>query len=293
MEEDGREAVSPRHLPGSDATFFGGVRFQDKGVVVVNCRYGAATVASMVDEYGQWQWELFEHKLPYSVLLRIASVKALARGRIPDRLCWGLTSNKQFTVCSTYEVRSPIHFGPDERVWSVIHRFKGSSRVRLFLWLLCHGRILTNDERVRRHLTIDGSCWFCGDVWEDIDHVFCRCPISYSIWLPLVRADRTEVFFALDFKHWLFLNLTNDGIFSTVVHHSETVFQRGLRMQQEAVVASVRGAAGAGHVVDKAVGGNSAADWMAKLASSDDLICHQFLSPPVGISVLLQQGAAD
>ncbi|KAK8659748.1 hypothetical protein V6N13_029942 [Hibiscus sabdariffa] len=40
-------------------------------------------------------------------------------------------------------------------------------------------------------------------------------------------------------------------------------------------------------------GGNHAADWMAKLASSDDLICHRYLSPPVSISVLLQQDAAD
>ncbi|KAK8561016.1 hypothetical protein V6N13_026449 [Hibiscus sabdariffa] len=38
MEEDGREAVSPRQLPGSGATFFGGVSFKDKGVVVVNRR---------------------------------------------------------------------------------------------------------------------------------------------------------------------------------------------------------------------------------------------------------------
>ncbi|KAK9033790.1 hypothetical protein V6N11_049974 [Hibiscus sabdariffa] len=98
-------------------------------------------------------------------------------------------------------------------------------------------------------------------------------------------------------------------------------------MQQEAVTALVRGTDGAGRVVAEAVvrwqkpqlrvpsmvhsigkvlsrfwcvrfshiarGGNHAADWMAKLASSDDLICHRYLSPPVSISVLLQQDAAD
>ncbi|KAL4331797.1 hypothetical protein GQ457_07G021730 [Hibiscus cannabinus] len=39
--------------------------------------------------------------------------------------------------------------------------------------------------------------------------------------------------------------------------------------------------------------GNHAADWMAKLASSDDLFCHRYLSPPVSISLLLQQDVAD
>ncbi|KAK9029308.1 hypothetical protein V6N11_026427 [Hibiscus sabdariffa] len=362
MEEDGREVISPRQVPRSDATFLGGMNFKDKGggsgdlplewhddPVTLQCMaleffsslfasigvgtepyhlrglfpvldvgtlqalsrdvvddeikevrfwhdpwvsHGSVlvnhllpgsfivdetiTVASMVDDYGQWRWELFEHMLPYSVLLRIAAVRVLARGSVPDRLCWGLTPTKQFKVCSAYEVRSPLHFGLDERVWSVIHRFKGSPQVRLFLWLLCHGRILTNEERVRRHFTVDGSCWFCGDVWEDIDHVFRRCPLSHSVWMLLVRADRAECFFALDFKQWLFLNLTNDGnfarvslnwnmlfgslfwciwcrrndgIFGTAATQSGSVLQRGLRMQQEAVAASVRGADGAGRVV--------------------------------------------
>ncbi|KAK8991205.1 hypothetical protein V6N11_062225 [Hibiscus sabdariffa] len=298
MEEDGCEVISPRQVPRSDATFLGGVNFKDKGggsgdlplrvntilqlqddigewyddPVTLQCMAleffsslfasigvgtepyhlrglfpvldvgtlqalsrdvvddeikevifsmgplkapgvladhllpgsfiadGTITVASMVDDYGQWRWELFEHMLPYSVLLRIAAVRVLARGSVPDRLCWGLTPTKQFK--------------------------------------------------------------------------------------------------------------------------SGSVLQRGLRMQQEAVAASVRGADGAGRVVNGAAefrwvlsmvhsidevlnrpwcvrfshiarDGNHAADWMAKLASSDDLLCHRYLSPPVSISVLLQQDAAD
>ncbi|KAL4295172.1 hypothetical protein GQ457_12G027560 [Hibiscus cannabinus] len=145
----------------------------------------------------------------------------------------------------------------------------------------------------------------------------------------------TDCFFALDFKQWLYLNLTNDGnfawvslnwnlmfgsllwciwcrwndgIFGTATIQAGSVLQRGLRMQQEAVAVSVRGAAGAGRVATGVAvlnrswcvwfshivrDGNHAADWMAKLASSDDLLCHRYLSPPASISVLLQQDAAD
>ncbi|KAK8627322.1 hypothetical protein V6N13_134935 [Hibiscus sabdariffa] len=39
--------------------------------------------------------------------------------------------------------------------------------------------------------------------------------------------------------------------------------------------------------------GNHAADWMAKRALSDALLCHRFLSPPDNVSFLLQQDAAD
>ncbi|KAK9008446.1 hypothetical protein V6N11_075341 [Hibiscus sabdariffa] len=38
---------------------------------------------------------------------------------------------------------------------------------------------------------------------------------------------------------------------------------------------------------------NCAADWMAKQANFDDLLCHRYLSPPDGIFLLLQQDAAD
>ncbi|KAK9032601.1 hypothetical protein V6N11_056861 [Hibiscus sabdariffa] len=40
-------------------------------------------------------------------------------------------------------------------------------------------------------------------------------------------------------------------------------------------------------------GGNFAADWMAKQANFDDLLCHRYLSPPDGISLLLQQDVVD
>ncbi|KAK8514621.1 hypothetical protein V6N12_057520 [Hibiscus sabdariffa] len=130
---------------------------------------------------------------------------------------------------------------------------------------------------------------------------------------------------------WCIWCRRNDGIFGTAATQSGSVLQHGLRMQQEAVAASVRGADGAGRVVTGAVAiklvnnrrnsdgvlsmvhsidevlnrpwcvrfshiardGNHAADWMAKLASSNDLLCHRYLSPPVSISVLLQQDAAD
>ncbi|KAK8501971.1 hypothetical protein V6N11_063633 [Hibiscus sabdariffa] len=117
---------------------------------------------------------------------------------------------------------------------------------------------------------------------------------------------------------WCIWCRRNDGIFGTAATQSVSVLQRSLRMQQEAVAASARGAEGAGRVIPGvamrwtkpqfgevlnrpwcvrlshiARDGNHAADWMAKLASSDDLLCHRYLSPPVSISVLLQQDAAD
>ncbi|KAK9010915.1 hypothetical protein V6N11_043782 [Hibiscus sabdariffa] len=204
------------------------------------------------------------------ILLQIAAMKAPFGIRIPDQFCCGVTSNKLFSVRSGYEVRMGVHHGPTEQIWTTVSRFKGLPRIRYFLWLLCHGRILTNVERYRRHLTLDCCCSVCGDEWEDMDHIFRRCPVAYSIWDMLIRADKKEEFYLMDFKRWFFVNLSNIGGFSRdQVHwdilfgsllwclwkkrnewifgdpdrYSEPILQRGLRLQQKAIAACSTNAA--------------------------------------------------
>ncbi|KAK8501970.1 hypothetical protein V6N12_019705 [Hibiscus sabdariffa] len=48
---------------------------------------------------------------------------------------------------------------------------------------------------------------------------------------------------------WCIWCRRNDGIFGTAATQSVSVLQRSLRMQQEAVAASARGAEGAGRVI--------------------------------------------
>ncbi|KAK8988947.1 hypothetical protein V6N11_030318 [Hibiscus sabdariffa] len=51
---------------------------------------------------------------------------------------------------------------------------------------------------------------------------------------------------------WCIWCRRNDGIYGTTAPHSDTVLQRGLRMQQEVVTALVRSADGVGRVVAEA-----------------------------------------
>ncbi|KAK8506642.1 hypothetical protein V6N12_073595 [Hibiscus sabdariffa] len=190
-------------------------------------RYSAtinASVKDMVDEFGQWRWHLFEHLIPTPIFLQIAAMKAPFGIRVPYQVCWGVNSNKWFSVRSDYEVREGSRHGPTEQIWRTINRFKGLPRIRYFLWLLSHGLILTNVGRYRRHLTLDCRCSVCGDEWEDMDHIFRRCPVACSVWDTLIRADKKGEIYSMDFKRWLFVNLSNSGGFCRDHVHWDILF---------------------------------------------------------------------
>ncbi|KAL4301845.1 hypothetical protein GQ457_10G023320 [Hibiscus cannabinus] len=69
--------------------------------------------------------------------------------------------------------------------------------------------------------------------------------------------------------HYVFLQRNSDGV-PSIVHSIVEVLDRSWCIRIS-------------HI---ARGGNSVADWMTKLASSEDLVCHRYLSPPTGISLL-------
>lgn len=45
-----------------------------------------------------------------------------------------------------------------DRDWKLIWKLKISSRINAFLWLVKHGRIMTNAEICRRGLDTDDTC---------------------------------------------------------------------------------------------------------------------------------------
>ncbi|KAK9011962.1 hypothetical protein V6N11_040033 [Hibiscus sabdariffa] len=166
-----------------------------------------ALVAEIIDRPGQWRWDLLEQVLPCDILLHIATVKP-PLGVSYDALGWPLGANSVFTVRSTtIACRGTLH-GPVEPVWKVIADFKGLRRVRMFLWLVFHERVLTNVERERRRLTHDPSCIACGNGNEDLDHILRFCPTTFCLWNQLIRPDAWNVFFTLPIKAWLLENLT-------------------------------------------------------------------------------------
>lgn len=47
------------------------------------------------------------------------------------------------------------------QIWKVIWKWEGPNRIRYFLWMVAHDKILTNLEIFKRHLSINDLCLIC------------------------------------------------------------------------------------------------------------------------------------
>ena len=78
-----------------------------------------------------------------------------------DGVCWGLSKDGKFSIKSTYNlIKSQLNL-PQDAVWNSIWKLKIPPKIKAFVWLVYHGRILTNEERMRRGLTDNPMCHRC------------------------------------------------------------------------------------------------------------------------------------
>lgn len=86
----------------------------------------------------------------------------------------------------------------------------GPQRVRTFLWLCFKGKLLTNDERFRRHLTEMRGCVRCDIGGVDVDHVLHQCPFAKSVW-RILMTNTVPSFYQGTVMDWLVNNLLVDN----------------------------------------------------------------------------------
>ncbi|CAN1167001.1 Putative ribonuclease H protein At1g65750 [Linum perenne] len=110
-----------------------------------------------------------------------------------DSFIWGLEPNGKFSISSAYQLLTVL--SPDSRdpTWVGVWRWPGPNRIKHFLWLATHKRLLTNEERSRRHLTNQVVCPRCSLRTESISHVLLECQFALQVWdktLPLALTER-------------------------------------------------------------------------------------------------------
>lgn len=127
-----------------------------------------------------------------------------------DCLAWkwrdkdGFSSSMIYKTLFSYSIEESTH-------WKKIWRAKEPQRVRAFLWLLWHGKILINSERRRRHMMKNDMCLVCGIGLETINHAMRDCTFTSSIWRRVVPRQVSSSFFSLPFHEWILWNLNDNG----------------------------------------------------------------------------------
>ncbi|KAK3198637.1 hypothetical protein Dsin_022052 [Dipteronia sinensis] len=154
----------------------------------------------------EWNVHKLTSVLPWCVIQRILSIHVDSNHGVPDKAIWGLSKNGDFSVRSAYE----LHFEEDDVSlweWSFIWKLNLPPRVIHFLWILRHGKLLTNDHRAMRGLTMDISCDRCKAGCENMEHVFRGCNSVINILEDIWKGVSKNVLFKAKWKDWLLQNL--------------------------------------------------------------------------------------
>eukprot|EP00258_Populus_trichocarpa_P027694 XP_024443713.1 uncharacterized protein LOC112324533 [Populus trichocarpa] len=166
------------------------------------------TVADMVDDRGNWKWDVFAHLIPMQIVMSIVGYTPPMQDGIDDTVGWDHSSNGKLTVRTAYMVLEERGEMDQDPIWRLIRKWQGMERIKVFLWTVAHNSIMTNDLRYRRHLTANRFCDHCGTEVETLTHALRDCPKARKIWEVFVKVENRELFFSQNWYAWLVSNMS-------------------------------------------------------------------------------------
>jgi zinc-binding in reverse transcriptase len=102
----------------------------------------------------------------------------------PDSAIWHLEKSDLYIVHSLYKFlnSSGIYSPLTRSVWALMIPLK----IKIFLWLAIHKKILTRDNLLKRCWVSPNTCPFCTGK-TTINHLFFKCPLTGQIWHLLLQ----------------------------------------------------------------------------------------------------------
>ncbi|CAN1807597.1 Putative ribonuclease H protein At1g65750 [Linum perenne] len=161
------------------------------------------TVVEVVDQNGEWDWHFLRRALPEDVIFIVAGMEPPTVDDREDEMIWGPNPKGKFSIKSAYEILDCSSLADAGNTWRTVWKWEGPSRIKHFLWLASHERVLTNAERCRMHIAQDSSWYRCSGVREDLLHVVKDCRLAREVWCSLFPLYAVNNFFTDDLQVWL------------------------------------------------------------------------------------------
>jgi hypothetical protein len=116
---------------------------------------------------------------------------------------------KGYSVAEMYSTLCDFPYDDIDVNWQKIWKLNVSERVRHFMWMLKHDRLLTNCKKSRMGLG-HSMCAYCGDVEETSLHALRDCPLVLPLWKSLIPNEDNNQFFMSNLDNWINLNVSHD-----------------------------------------------------------------------------------
>jgi hypothetical protein len=119
----------------------------------------------------------------------------------------GICSNRSdFAVSVMYDLLCNLNDHEMDAMWKQIWKLNVTERVRCFIRLFMHSRLLTNQLKSKMGLG-HAMCRYCGDVEETSIHALRDCTLVVPFWLQIVPMEDRNIFFMEEQHQWIRTNL--------------------------------------------------------------------------------------
>lgn len=164
-------------------------------------------VKDYYDPSNGWNIQHLSSLLPPSIVNKIRALPGPMEEGGEDALTWKLTPDGSFSMASAVSFLQGNIGKKDSQLFSSIWSWKGPERIRLHLWKMASGALLTNEARARRGSSNSADCPSCVGNVESIIHVSRDCPFARDLWKVLLGSDIPINFVSLNLQEWLLDNL--------------------------------------------------------------------------------------
>jgi hypothetical protein len=98
----------------------------------------------LIEDGGQWNWSILVDWMPTDIQNKMAAIPPLSAENGSDERV-GIGGNRTgFAVSVMYDLLCNLNGHETDAVWKKIWRLNVTERVRCFIWLFMHSRLLTN-----------------------------------------------------------------------------------------------------------------------------------------------------
>lgn len=120
---------------------------------------------------------------------------------------WGGDGTGMFSISSAYNFVHGNANNEGDDIWEKIWKIKVPNRMKVFIWLARHQKIMCNAERKKRGFAGNDWCHRCPSKVENVEHILRGYPRADVVWRRIAPTRVQKSNWNDDFSTWLDENI--------------------------------------------------------------------------------------
>lgn len=121
-------------------------------------------------------------KAQAEALATILELRKILISTSSDQLRWGTNNEGNFNLKEAKKIALGLEFPNPDMVWKDLWKNQIWMKIKLFMWLMQHKKILTWENMRKIGVIGPSRCKLCKLPEETMEHLLNLCPFTYILW---------------------------------------------------------------------------------------------------------------